>query len=141
MDCICETNRYKLPPLLICGVTALNLLASSLHSPSFVKKTEEEEYYLWAMKCSEDVLEEEDIKTSLLPSPITSDHDLALINGAPEAFPDYEALIVHMAYQHKNVLTLNQMYDDVLYERGINTFIQDWQLESSMSIFNAEKQE
>ena len=79
MDCTYKTNRYRLPPLEIVGVTSTNLT----FSVAFVYlEAERVDNYTWAMEKLQSLL-----FADRLANVIVTDRELALMNAVRLVFP------------------------------------------------------
>ena len=144
LDATYKTNRYKLPLLVITGVTALN---TSFYAAFAFMSSESTEDYLWVIEQLRELYQHLDIPD---PSVLLTDCQLALIRACWTVFPKADALLC-IWHIDKNVETHCRQYFDtmddwedfytgwhrVMYAQTADEFMYEW--DALQNVYNQEK--
>ena len=95
LDCTYKTNKFKMPLLVIIGLTGLN---TSFYVAFVFLRSEQERDYYWALQQLKISLD-----NSTQPRVIVTNRDLALMNAISTSFPDTAHLLCQWHIQ-KNIL-------------------------------------
>ena len=117
MDCTYKTNKFRLPLLVIQGVTPTH--SSFIVGFAFILK-ETEEDYTWAMQQIKKLYRYCDIPN---PKVLITDADLAFANAITIEYPDASHLWC-LWHVNKNVKT--HMSEYIIFEEEQKEFIEIW---------------
>ena len=144
LDATYKTNRYKLPLLIITGVTALN---TSFYAAFAFMSAENTEDYVWVIQQLKKLYDHLEIPD---PGVLLTDCQLALVKACWTVFPQAEALLC-IWHIDKNVETNCMQYFDkmddwvdfyegwhrVMYAKTAEDFEYEW--DALQEVYNQEK--
>lgn len=118
LGCSHDTNKFMLPLLAFCGVTALN---TTFYAAFAFIRGEEEVDYVWALRCLEDLLHHENIKNPLIA---ITNRELALMNALAKVFLRTHHLL---CIWHINEEVSTQCKQAFSSSEELDTFLKHWQ--------------
>ncbi len=118
LDATYKTNKYKLPLLIITGVTALNTsfylgfaFMSSEHTPD----------YVWVLEQLKELYDELDLP---YPDVLLTDAQVALMNACTTVFPEAAHMLCIWHVHNYVVAKCSKYFDDT---EDFNAFNKDWE--------------
>ena len=96
LDCTCKTNQFKIPLLVMVGISCLNTTYLGF---TFLAEKKEEDYK-WALEQVRKIYRD---FTILRPETVVTDRDIALLNALDSIFPE-SGTILCTWHINKNVL-------------------------------------
>ena len=133
MDCTYKTNKYRLPLLIVCGVTALN---TTFYIAFCFLISEHTDDYAWMLRQLRGLYQTLDISP---PNVIVTDREKALISALEVVNPGTTHVLCLWHIQ-KNVLKnckpqfateeewicFQQMFNEIIYSSSLNDFENAW---------------